>query len=74
MVAAHQAGKLPPAIDRAYFGKRSVIELFDLDKDPGELENLAGRKEYAAIESELKIALQEKMLLDYDFLPLPPSK
>jgi hypothetical protein len=48
-----------------------VYELFDLEKDPGELNNLAGRAEVAEIEKELKIALTEKMMLDFDYLPLP---
>jgi hypothetical protein len=35
------------------------------------MENVAGRSEYAKVERELKAALQEKMILDYDYLPLP---
>ncbi|MGH9661421.1 MAG: sulfatase family protein, partial [Bryobacteraceae bacterium] len=35
MQAAHRAGTLPPAIDRAYFTHpRPIFELFDLDRDP----------------------------------------
>jgi hypothetical protein len=45
--------------------------LYDLEKDPGELNNVAGKREFAKIEHELKAALQEKMILDYDYLPLP---
>jgi hypothetical protein len=30
-----------------YFGKRPVLELYDLEKDPHELEKLAGRPEHA---------------------------
>ena len=72
MSAAHRDGKLAPEIDRAYFKRpRPVFELYDLDTDPSELDNLAGRPEVAAIEQELKIALQEKAIIDYDFLPLP---
>ena len=72
MVAAHEAGKLSPAIDKAYFTRpRPVVELFDLDKDPSELNNLAGQTEHAKVEEELKVALQEKMVADYDFLPPP---
>ncbi|MBM3761546.1 MAG: sulfatase [Acidobacteria bacterium] len=72
MVAAHQAGKLPAAIDKAYFTRpRPVVELFDLDKDPSELNNVAGLPEYSQVEEELKVALQEKMVRDYDFLPPP---
>ena len=72
MTAAHQEGKLAPAIDRAYFQRpRPVFELFDLANDPNEFHNLAGKPEVADIEKELKIALQEKMITDYDYLPLP---
>ncbi|MBZ2187172.1 MAG: sulfatase [Bryobacter sp.] len=72
ILAAHAAGKLAPELDRAYFSRpRPVVELFDLAKDPSELDNLAGRPEYAAIELDLKTALQEKMVKDYDFLPPP---
>jgi arylsulfatase A-like enzyme len=72
MVAAHVAGDLKPEHERMYFARpRPVLELFDLDKDPGELNNLAGRPETAETERELKIALTEKMMLDYDYLPLP---
>lgn len=72
ITAAHQAGKLPPRFERAYFTHpRPIFELFDLEKDPAELENLAGQPEYKAIEGELRKALAEKMILDYDFLPLP---
>jgi N-sulfoglucosamine sulfohydrolase len=72
MVAAHQAGKLPAAIDKAYFTRpRPVVELYDLAADPSELNNVAGKPEYSKVEEELKVALQEKMVKDYDFLPPP---
>ena len=72
MMAAHEAGKLPPAIERAYFTHpRPVFELFDLERDPSELENLAGRPAQAKVERALKEALYERMIRDYDFLPLP---
>lgn len=72
MVAAHASGKLAPEIDRAYFARpRPVFELYDLDADPAELNNLAGKPEVAQVEQELKVALYEKMIRDYDFLPLP---
>ncbi|MEZ5401818.1 MAG: sulfatase [Bryobacteraceae bacterium] len=70
-MAAARAGKLAPKHDRAYFGKRPVLELYDLEKDPAELDNVAGQAPYAAIQRELMVALQEKMIVDYDFLPLP---
>jgi arylsulfatase A-like enzyme len=72
ILAAHEAGTLDAAFERAYFTHpRPICELFDLENDPGELENLAGRPELAEVERELREALQEKMIVDYDFLPLP---
>ncbi|MDX2268679.1 MAG: sulfatase [Bryobacter sp.] len=72
MVAAHQAGKLAPELEKAYFTRpRPVVELYDLRNDPDELNNVAGRPEHAAAEEALKQALQEKMVTDFDFLPPP---
>jgi len=72
MTAAFAAGQLAPEFVRAYFTTpRSTYELYDLDADPGELVNLAGNKKYAQVERELKEALTEKMVLDWDFLPTP---
>ena len=72
MVTLHNDGKLAPRFVRTYFTTpRPVLELYDLEKDPGELNNLAGKRELAKVEHELKAALQEKMILDYDYLPLP---
>ncbi|MBI5084341.1 MAG: sulfatase [Acidobacteria bacterium] len=72
MLAAHREGRLKPEHERAYFQRpRSVMELFDLDADPGELNNLAGRPETASVERELALALHERMIVDFDFLPPP---
>jgi arylsulfatase A-like enzyme len=72
MTAAARDGRLQAAHQRAYFTTpRPVIELYDLEADPSELTNLGGRPEMASVERELKLALQEKMILDYDYLPLP---
>jgi len=46
-----------------------VLELYDLDADPGELHNLAGRSEYRDVQQTLMVAMQEKMITDYDFVP-----
>ena len=74
MVSLHEEGKLAPQFVRVYFtAPRQVFELYDLERDPGELTNLAGNSDFAKIESELKAALVEKMILDYDYLPLPTS-
>ena len=72
MKAAFAEGKLAPEFVRAYFTTpRSTYELYDLEADPSELINLAGNKKYAQVERELKQALTEKMVLDWDFLPTP---
>jgi arylsulfatase A-like enzyme len=70
ILAAHQAGTLKPEHERAYFQRpRPVLELYDLDADPGELNNLAGRPEHRDTQQSLMAALQEKLMTDYDFVP-----
>lgn len=65
-------GKLSPELSKLYFSPtRPMFELFDLENDPAELKNLAGQKEHAAVERELKAALLEWMILQRDFVPLP---
>lgn len=48
-----------------------MFELYDLQDDPREFNNLAGRRETRDIEQKLMAALQEWMILERDFLPLP---
>jgi len=72
MVAAHGAGTLAKPFERLYFTTpRPIYEFYDLEKDPWELHNVAGQPEYAEAEKELRHALIEKMLIDFDYLPLP---
>jgi len=72
IVAANEAGKLAPDLRATYFTRpRPVYELYDLEADPSELNNLSGKPELAAVERPLREALIEKMILDYDYLPLP---
>ena len=55
-----------------YFSpERPMFALYDLEEDPQELNNLAGRQEYALLEETLKEALHEWMILNQDYLPLP---
>jgi N-sulfoglucosamine sulfohydrolase len=72
MVAANEAGKLDAALKRTYFTTpREVYEVYDLQADPSELNNLSGKPEVAVVERELRAALIEKMIVDFDYLPLP---
>jgi len=68
----HADGKLSPEMAKLYFSPtRPMFELYDLEADPAEMKNLAGGRETAAVEKEFKGILQEWMLLQRDFLPLP---
>jgi arylsulfatase A-like enzyme len=70
--AAHQAGSLDQKLSQTYFSSpRPVYELYDLDSDPSELTNLAGQEKFAEVQDELRVALIEKMIVDFDYLPLP---
>ncbi|MGC3969880.1 MAG: sulfatase [Pirellulales bacterium] len=72
MEKAHAEGKLVEPFVKSYFTTpRSTFELYDLNADPGEMNNLSGKKEFAKVERDLKEALTEKMVLDWDFLPTP---
>lgn len=69
---AHESGALSAGTSATYFTTpRPVYELYDLDADPSELNNLSGNPERAAVEQDLRQALAEKMIVDFDYLPLP---
>ncbi|MBN9520236.1 sulfatase [bacterium] len=68
----NRAGTLAEPLRKMYFAPtRPMFEVYDLQTDPHELTNLAGRPESAPVERELKAALQEWMILQRDFVPLP---
>jgi arylsulfatase A-like enzyme len=72
MQAANRAGKLSAGLVATYFTTpRPVYELYDLEADPSELNNVSGDPAVAGIERELREALAKKMILDFDYLPLP---
>ncbi len=75
--AAHEDGTLAAELRSTYFTTpRPVYELYDLEADPSELHNLSGQPQVADVERELRKALAEKMILDFDYLPIPalPTK
>lgn len=72
MTAANEAGSLVPALRATYFTTpRPVYELYDLEADPSELANLSGQPALRETELKLRTALAERMVLDFDYLPLP---
>jgi N-sulfoglucosamine sulfohydrolase len=72
LVQMNKDGKLSPELAKLYFSPtRPMFELYDLQADPNELKNLAGTKEAADVEQKLKGVLQEWMILQRDFVPLP---
>jgi arylsulfatase A-like enzyme len=70
VVSAHQQGTLSALHERLYFKRpRPIFELYDIELDPYELENLAGRPQYSAIETRLREELDKWMALSHDYLP-----
>ena len=53
-----------PEFQRFYdlaFAKRPAEELYDLKKDPGQINNLAGKPHYAKIQKKLSVQLQQRL-------------
>ena len=72
MIAANEQGRLSAGLRATYFTTpRPVYELYDLEADPSELNNLSGSPALREVEHNLRVALTEKMILDFDYLPLP---
>ena len=69
---AYEEGRLGEMHDRIYFqNPRPIFELYDLEKDPFELNNLAGQKSYSAMEQEFREKLDRWMVREGDYMPLP---
>jgi len=67
-----EQGMNDPRTEKMYFAPhRPMFELYDLEKDPHELNDLAGKPEYSAEEFKLKMALTKWMIQERDYLPLP---
>lgn len=72
IIQANAQGALPRGVSATYFSTpRPIYEFYDLQADPSELNNISGQSSVAATEREMRIALAEKMILDFDYLPLP---
>lgn len=69
---AHEAGQLDPVHEQMYFSQpRPLFELYDLNKDPNQIHNLAGTKAFNGLEMNLRIKLTKWMVREADYLPLP---
>ena len=73
LVNLKKAGNLPTKFNQMYLftAVRPLYELYDLQNDPYENTNLAGKPEYADQEKTLKIELMKWMTLNRDIVPLP---
>ncbi|MHA4741772.1 sulfatase family protein [Dyadobacter sp. MSC1_007] len=68
----HAEGSLDEKYSKLLFAdRRKMFEIYDEENDPFETDNLAGKPEVQQIEHELKTRLQEWMILNRDYLPLP---
>lgn len=68
----HEKHKLSPAMERRFFAKpRPEVELYDLERDPGETRNLAGDPSEAGTVKALQERLSQWMVRTSDFLPPP---
>ena len=72
MQSLNAEGAMAPGMSATYFSApRPVYEFYDLEKDPAELNNLSGKPEVAEVERTLRLEMAKKMIIDFDYLPLP---
>jgi len=68
----HAEGRLDEKYDKLLFAeRRAMFEIYDEEEDPDETNNLAGKPEIRETEHQLKSLLQEWMIVNRDYLPLP---
>jgi N-sulfoglucosamine sulfohydrolase len=52
-------GELPQKLKDIYFGERSAEELYDLDSDPHQLDNLVGNSKFSKVLEEHRLLLED---------------
>lgn len=68
-VAQARAAKLKPQHVRLQQPVRPVVEMFDLEKDPFEFNNVVDNPQYTAVREQLKLKLSDWMHETSDYLP-----
>jgi arylsulfatase A-like enzyme len=73
LIERNKKGLLDPKFSGTimFTSERPVFELFDLQNDPDEFVNLAGKEEFKEIEYQLKKEMQKWMIRYRDVVPLP---
>ncbi|MGB7345876.1 MAG: sulfatase [Pirellulaceae bacterium] len=69
MLKLNQAGKLPPRQQNCFLAPRPQWELFDLERDPGELNNRIDDPAYVSVKAELTKAIETWTTNTNDYLP-----
>lgn len=69
MLLLHEAGQLPKHQATCFRSPRPRWELFDLQRDPGELNNLADNPAYKSVLQRMQSALQDWTVKTDDYLP-----
>jgi len=70
----HDAGNLPAAAELFFAANKPVEELYDLESDPHEINNLAGSKDHAKILKRLRAAHTQWVLDTKDVGLIPESE
>lgn len=75
LIEMDKNGNLDKCFHEMYFiDKRPMFELYDLENDPHERNNLIDIPEYGEIQRELILELTYRMIRDRDFVTLPHPK
>lgn len=74
VIALQAAGTLDPKLEALYLAEsRPMFELYDLQDDPHEMTNLAGKPRVREFEEDLKARLAAWQIRHRDFVPLSMS-